>query len=75
MPAGLSEAVAAVMEGDGGFATTGFNMRQEREEGNIDEEVRRRGVGVDVLCSAAQFKSVMSVTAGYVCMIRCRMSS
>jgi hypothetical protein len=40
MPAGISEAVAAIMEGDGGFATTGFNMRQEREEGNIDEEVR-----------------------------------
>eukprot|EP00775_Hariotina_reticulata_P009368 gene9368-9531_t len=36
--AGISEAVAAAMEGDGGYATTGFNMRQEREEGNIDEE-------------------------------------
>eukprot|EP00882_Tetradesmus_deserticola_P007686 GHRQ01008095.1.p2 GENE.GHRQ01008095.1~~GHRQ01008095.1.p2 ORF type:complete len:178 (+),score=82.66 GHRQ01008095.1:228-761(+) len=38
-PAGISEALAAVMEGDGGYATTGFNMRQEREEGNIDAEV------------------------------------
>ncbi|WIA19510.1 hypothetical protein OEZ85_004121 [Tetradesmus obliquus] len=38
MPAGISDAVAAIMEGDGGFATTGFNMRQEREEGNIDAE-------------------------------------
>lgn len=39
VPAGISEAVAAAMEGDGGYAMTGFNMRQEREEGNIDEEV------------------------------------
>ncbi len=35
----MSEAVAAAMEGDGGYAVTGFNMRAEREEGHIDEEV------------------------------------
>lgn len=40
VPKGISAAVAAAMEGDGGFAVTKFNMYQEREEGNIDEEVR-----------------------------------
>jgi hypothetical protein len=55
MPAGISEAVAAIMEGDGGFATTGFNMRQEREEGNIDEEVR--GVGWVLVLLAARHTS------------------
>lgn len=37
---GISEEVMAAMETDGGYTTTGFNMRQEREEGHIDEEVR-----------------------------------
>eukprot|EP00879_Flechtneria_rotunda_P017982 GHRR01018846.1.p1 GENE.GHRR01018846.1~~GHRR01018846.1.p1 ORF type:complete len:465 (+),score=234.70 GHRR01018846.1:373-1767(+) len=35
---GISAAVAAAMEGDGGYQMTGFNMRQERDEGTIDEE-------------------------------------
>jgi hypothetical protein len=73
MPAGISEAVAAIMEGDGGFATTGFNMRQEREEGNIDEEVRRQvlllavhGVQHNTLHDMNQY------TAGYACSDRRR---
>lgn len=40
VPKGISAAVAAAMESDGGFAVTKFNMNAEREEGNIDEEVR-----------------------------------
>ena len=43
VPKGISAAVAAMMEGHGGYAVTKFNMNQEREEGNIDEEVRRIG--------------------------------
>lgn len=39
VPKNISAAIAAAMEGDGGFAVTKFNMNAEREEGNIDEEV------------------------------------
>eukprot|EP00878_Enallax_costatus_P019649 GHUV01020732.1.p1 GENE.GHUV01020732.1~~GHUV01020732.1.p1 ORF type:complete len:280 (+),score=100.80 GHUV01020732.1:257-1096(+) len=35
---GISDVVMAAMDTDGGYAVTGFNMRQEREEGHIDEE-------------------------------------
>lgn len=49
VPRGVSAAVAAAMEGDGGYAVTGFNMRQEREEGTIDEEVRPRAGGTPSL--------------------------
>jgi hypothetical protein len=40
VPKGLNAAIAAAMESDGGFAVTKFNMNEERQEGNIDAEVR-----------------------------------
>jgi hypothetical protein len=40
VPKNINAAIAAAMEGNGGFAVTKFNMNAEREEGNIDEEVR-----------------------------------
>lgn len=36
----MDAAIAAAMESDGGFAVTKFNMNEERQEGNIDAEVR-----------------------------------
>lgn len=40
VPKNLDAAIAAAMESDGGFAVTKFNMNEERQEGNIDAEVR-----------------------------------
>jgi hypothetical protein len=73
MPAGISEAVAAVMEGDGGYATTGFNMRQEREEGNIDEEVRLGGGQLSIKYCFLQLGFITRgcKTVGRECTVQC----